>query len=206
MEGYGSALMEGILLGIGLAFLVGPAFFALLNASLHYGLGVSVALAAGVVSSDVLLITGSYFLLQPLKSIPHFNLWLAAIGGVVVSIAGITTILNRNQKAERPDFKIKDFGKLFLKGFSINTFNPFPWMFWLSTSAVAQVRFSAYSGGVVFTYFAVAACTVFLTDVAKAWLAQYIQPFLSDKILARIKIVSGLCLIGFGVRLFAFLF
>jgi uncharacterized membrane protein YqgA involved in biofilm formation len=53
-------------------------------------------------------------------------------------------------------------------------------------------------------FFSMAAFAVFATDVLKAWAARYLIRFLTPKILSRFKIISGLCLIGFGFRLFWF--
>jgi len=51
-----------------------------------------------------------------------------------------------------------------------------------------------------------AALTVFLTDTLKAWAAQFIIRYLSPLVLKIFRIVSGICLIGFGLKLFWFAF
>ncbi len=197
---------EGILLGFGLAFLIGPAFFALLQASIDHGFGVSVALAFGIVCSDILLMTLSYSLMAQLNQIPHFNDGLAILGGLVLSFSGFKAFFSSSKPVEKLTVSIREVWKLFFKGFSINTFNPFPWMFWLSTSAMVNGSYSKFGFTPAFLFFSFAALTVFATDVLKAWAAQFLLKYLTVKILRWFKVISGICLIGFGFRLFYFVF
>jgi len=201
---YFQAIKDGIILGFGLAFLIGPAFFALLQASIDHGFGVSVALAFGIVCSDILLMILSYSLMSQLNQIPHFNDGLAILGGLVLTFSGFKTIVSSNKPVELLTFSIKEVWKLFIKGFSINTFNPFPWMFWLSTSAMVNGSYSKFGWIPAGLFFTFAATTVFLTDVLKAWTAQALLKYLTTKVLRRFKIISGICLIAFGLHLFYF--
>ena len=203
---YLKAIGEGISLGFGLAFLIGPAFFALLQASIDHGFGVSVALAFGIVCSDILLMILTYSLMAKLNQIPHFNEGLAIVGGIVLSYSGLAAIFSVNKPVQKMTISIKEIWSLFLKGFSINTFNPFPWMFWLSTSAMVNDSFNKFGWIPAVLFFGFAAFTVFTTDVLKAWAAQFLLMYLTDKILRRFKTLSGVCLIGFGLRLFYFAF
>lgn len=199
-----SAVFQGIALGFGLAFLIGPAFFALLQASIEQGFAVSVALALGVVCSDCVLMAASYSLLQELESIPWFHEILGLVGGVVLIVTGIQTMRQRDTEIKELKIRLKDVWPLFRKGFSINTFNPFPWMFWLSTSAMVSQGIGKQGTGPATAFFVAAALTVFATDTAKAWAAQFLLKFLKPQILARFRFVSGLGLGGFGIRLLWF--
>jgi len=203
---YLEAISEGFILGFGLAFLIGPAFFALLHASIDHGFGVSVALALGVVVSDCLLMTLTYFLLTPLTGIPYFHEGLGVVGGLVLIVTGFTSIVNKPNANNETPISIWDVWHIFRKGFSINTFNPFPWMFWLSTSALVSAGVGKDSGFAAFLFFGTAALTVFATDALKAWGAQFIIRYLSQKVLKAFRIISGLCLIAFGFRLLWFAF
>lgn len=196
-----AALTQGMALGLGLAFLVGPAFFALLQASIDYGFTVSVAIACGVVCSDVVLMALSWFALRPLSGIPHFHAALAGIGGLVLLVTGVATIRSKPPQVQPAGWQIKATGRLFVKGFSINTFNPFPWMFWLSTAALVQTQFGGKGHLAPFLFFAAAAITVFGTDVAKAGAAHYLLRFLTQPVLKTFRRISGLCLVAFGLKL-----
>lgn len=198
------AAWEGTLLGAGLAFLIGPAFFALLQASIDHGFRVSVALAVGVVSSDVLLILISYRMLEQIPDLPFFHEGLALTGGVVLIASGLMSIFGKHNPPEKLPFSFRDFWTLFRKGFAINTFNPFPWMFWLSTSDMVRRRFGETDIRAAFLFFGLAAVTVLGTDTLKAWLAKFLVRYLNTGVLQRFRTISGLCLIGFGLRLLWF--
>ena len=200
------AIGQGVVLGFGPAFLIGPAFFALLQASIDHGFGVSVALALGVVVSDCFLMATTYSLLRQFHEIPRFNEILGLVGGFVLVATGISGIVRPPPTAPNIKISIWDLWPLFRKGFSINTFNPFPWMFWLSTSSMVASGVGKTSGTAAFLFFLAAALTVFITDSLKAWAAQFIIRYLSPLLLKIFRIVSGICLIGFGVKLFWFAF
>ena len=200
------AISQGFILGFGLAFLLGPAFFALLQASIDHGFKVSVSLALGVVVSDCLLMTASYLLLQELNTIPWFYEILGFGGGMVLIGTGLLSIIRPPSKAQPLQFTLKDIWPIFRKGFRINTYNPFPWTFWLSTAAFVSKGIGSQNNLAAFLFFATAAFTVFGTDVLKAWAAQYILKFLNPSILKKFRIGSGICLMGFGGQLIWFAF
>lgn len=198
------ALFEGASLGIGLAFLIGPAFFALLNASIEHGFKVSAALAAGVVTSDALLMLICYQLVLQLNKLVWFGMAMGLGGGIILIVTGGQIIKKRHQKSAKLKFSYKAFRQLFGKGFTINTINPFPWTFWLSTSEMVSHRFGSLGASQVLLFFGAAGFTVFATDLAKAAFAQLIIKYLTSNVLAIIKLISGFCLIGFGLYLIAF--
>jgi len=49
------AVRTGIILGLTLAVLIGPVFFALLQTSIHKGFGAGVLVAIGISASDIFL-------------------------------------------------------------------------------------------------------------------------------------------------------
>ncbi len=201
---YFKALTEGAILGIGLAFLIGPAFFALLTASIEHGFRVSAALAAGVVVSDGLLMLICYQLILQLNKLSWFGMAMGLGGGIVLLFTGLQIIKTRNQKTAKIQFSYKAFWQLFAKGFTINTINPFPWTFWLSTSEMVSHRFGSFGPILPFTFFLTAAITVFSTDLAKAGFAQLILKHLTPQVLSTIKLISGICLLGFAAYLIGF--
>ncbi len=193
-------------MGFGLAFLIGPAFFALLQASISHGFGVSVALALGVVASDCVLMTISYLVLSQVGEIPYFHEGLAIVGGLVLMITGITSIVRKPPDSKPIKFTVRESWPIFRRGFRINTYNPFPWMFWLSTSELVHAGIGRTSNLAAFLFFSIAAITVFSTDALKAWAAQFILKYLNPPVIRGFAVVSGICLFGFGLNLLWFAF
>lgn len=198
------ALSEGAVLGFGLAFLIGPAFFALLNASIIHGFRVSAALAAGVVASDCLLMVVCYQLILQLNKLSWFGPAMGLAGGIILLLTGGEIIRTRHRQAEKISFSFRAFRELFIRGFLINTINPFPWTFWLSTSEYVSRRFGQHGDVLPVLFFAASAMTVFSTDLLKAGFAQLIVNRLTQKVISYIKLISGLCLMAFGMYMLVF--
>jgi len=97
-----SAIGNGILVGIMLSFMVGPALFMLLQTSLHRGFRYGWYFAAGILLSDALVV----FLVwrgisQFLGDDPRSNIWFSLIGGIILTLFGAYTFM-------KPAVRIKD--------------------------------------------------------------------------------------------------
>jgi threonine/homoserine/homoserine lactone efflux protein len=89
-----SAIGNGILVGVMLSFMVGPALFMLLQTSLHRGFRYGWYFAAGIILSDALVI----FLIwrgisQFLGEDPRNNIWFSLIGGIILTLFGAYTFM-----------------------------------------------------------------------------------------------------------------
>ncbi len=89
------AIAEGIGLGITLAILTGPAFFALLQTSIRNGYKSGIAFALGVFVSDTTLISLSYLGALNLFSDPKNNFIIGIIGGTILIMFGIFNIFQK---------------------------------------------------------------------------------------------------------------
>src|SRR4051812_28842672 len=124
------AIAEGIGLGITLAILTGPAFFALLQTSIRNGYKSGIAFAVGVFISDTTLISLSYLGALNLFNDPKNNFIIGLIGGTIMMMFGIFNVfqkhpldLKEEEKMERllPQKATLPFSAL--KGFAINLVN-----------------------------------------------------------------------------------
>ena len=139
-----TAIYEGILLGLFLAFSIGPAFFALINTGISYGFRSGAALAFGIFFSDLffVLVTVSliHFGMSDLLTDPKSQAFLGVIGGIVLIVYGAFHFVNKNIKVDEENnlsIKTPKAYLLLIKGFLLNMFNPFVWIFW-----IAQMRYS----------------------------------------------------------------
>ena len=128
---------NAILLGFGLAFMVGPVFFVLLETSVVKGARAAMVFDIGVILSDTIFILIAYYgsrtFLENLKDDP--NLFL--IGGIILIIYGLYTVLYKRSKKVVTDeglviVKNNNYLGLFLKGFFLNTINIGVLAFWLA--------------------------------------------------------------------------
>ena len=198
-------LRDGILWGIGLSFLIGPIFFALIQAGISRGFRAAITLSAGVWLSDLIYIILSYsgvtFLMELIKQ-EHFKEYTGIAGGLILVISGVTTLLNSKVTDTSSALNINKLSNfsLFLKGFFVNTFNPFTVFFWiaLNTSQVSQKGFSV---GEATLFFGSLWGTIVFTDVLKAFLAKKIKEVIRDHHIIWVRKGCAVALIVFGIVL-----
>jgi len=195
--------IQGIILGLTLSALLGPALFTLLQTSIHRGLKSGVFLAFGIFLSDICVVYLA--LLGALQLINQKNNYMIVgiIGGTILIAFGIYTFLHKiHIEDNNQGIEIRVPGPLtyILKGFFLNIMNPFVWFFWIS----AMVGVSATLGGAkqaIMTFFVGTLMTVFGADVLKVYLAHRIKDHLNVNILVRVNHFVGILLIGFGLFL-----
>ena len=195
--------LQGIILGLTLSALLGPALFTLLQTSIHRGLKSGIFLAFGIFLSDISVVYLS--LLGALQLINQKNnyMFVGIIGGSILIGFGIYTFLHKiHIEDNNKGIEIRVPGPLtyILKGFFLNIMNPFVWFFWIS----AMVGVSATLGGdkqAIMTFFVGTLMTVFGADVLKVYLAHRIKDHLNVNILVRVNHFVGILLIGFGLFL-----
>lgn len=202
------AIAEGIGLGITLAILTGPAFFALLQTSIRNGFKSGIAFAIGVFISDTVLICLSYFGALNLFSDSKNNFIIGIIGGTILMMFGIWNIFQKHPlELEEEEQEIEklipartNYYLTVLKGFAINTLNPFVIIFWLGMTGVVSTRYN-FSQPHILILFAFTLATVFTTDILKAAGANKITILLKPRLLHWINRIAGIILIICGVSL-----
>jgi len=195
--------IQGIILGLTLSALLGPALFTLLQTSIHRGLKSGIFLAFGIFLSDVSVVYLA--LLGALQLINQKNNYIivGVIGGSILIGFGIYTFLHKiNIDDNNKGLEVRVPGPLtyILKGFFLNIMNPFVWFFWIS----AMVGVSATLAGdkhAIMTFFVGTLLTVLSADVLKVFIAHRIKDHLNVNILVRVNHVVGIFLIGFGLFL-----
>jgi threonine/homoserine/homoserine lactone efflux protein len=202
-----SAISEGILLGFFLAFSIGPAFFALLNTAISYGFKSGAALAFGIFFSDLFFVAITvllvHFGMSDLLSSPKHQAFLGVVGGIVLIIYGVFHFVNiQGKKRDMEAIEIKSPKPylLLIKGFFLNMFNPFVWIFWIATSTAISSKYEANIYRII-VFFLSVLCMVISTDLLKTFIAHKIKKMLTPIALVRVKYVSGAMLIVFGLYL-----
>ncbi len=195
------ALFQGIIFGFLVALMLGgPVFFALMQTSITKGFSAGAFMALGILLSDGFCIAVSYFGLVSLFHNPIFMKYLGLVGSAFMAIYGISMLLKRRIEVKpADDSKFRKGGPL-LKGFLLNTLNPFAITYWLGN--VSWVN-SVFEPNEVPLFFAGALGVVFSTDLAKAYIAKRLQNVLNAKVLLSINHFSGAVLvIGGGIILY----
>lgn len=202
------AIAEGVGLGITLAILTGPAFFALLQTSIRNGYKSGIAFAVGVLISDSTLILLSYLGALQLFNDPKNNFIIGLIGGTILVMFGIFNIFQKqpldlktgNGNVEKILASNVSLAFIALKGFAINLINPFVIIFWIGVVSVESTRYD-FSHLHMAALFSAVLLTVFGTDILKSLGATKITNFLSPVVLLWINRIAGVILIISGLSL-----
>lgn len=198
------AILAGLGLGLALAVLIGPVFFALLQESIARGFNAGMAMAAGVSTGDALYIAVIFLAVDLLPTGPGFQVGLSIGGGLLLVGMGLASWFKRPQlpNLEAPTgLSAMENGRLFLRGLALNSLSPFVLLFWLAT--VGKVRTSyGFNTHEQALCFVVTVLTVFGTDLLKAFSARQLARYLTAQRLLWLNRLVGLGLIAFGCRLF----
>jgi threonine/homoserine/homoserine lactone efflux protein len=197
--------LNAILLGFGLAFMVGPVFFVLLETSVVKGIRAAIVFDFGVVLSDALFIFIAYYgsrtFLVKLKDDPRLFL----IGGIILISYGLYTVFYKKTKKTVTDSELvvvenNNYLGLFLKGFFLNSINIGVLAFWLAI-VIAISSGLQMNENKIFNYFVVVISTLLITDLVKITAAKQLKKQLTPVVLRKIRQTIGIFFIIFGVIL-----
>ena len=201
------AIIEGFGWGLFLAFLIGPIFFALIQAGIEYGFRAGFVLGLGIWISDVLYILGMFWSFNAIQKIAEadgFEKWVGLIGGIILLAFGLHSFFSKAPKIQykgRLGIKKKNpYLALFSKGFLVNTVNPFTLLFWLGMMTNISVK-PNYGNQEYWLFFGAIILTLVVSDSTKVFLAKQIRRQLREKHLLIVRKVTGLVLGIFGVAL-----
>jgi threonine/homoserine/homoserine lactone efflux protein len=195
--------IEGILLGLTLAVLFGPALFTLLQTSIHRGFKAGTFIATGIIISDLAIIMLSYFGVTQLLMNQRNYLFLGLLSGFILIAFGLVTFSrkasalgNNNGVTE----KMPTVTTFLLKGFLLNFANPFIWLFWISLTVGISANYDQDKSAILI-FFAGALLAIFGTDIAKVIIANRIKRFLTITFMTWVNRVVGVILCSFGIVL-----
>jgi len=196
------AIISGIGFGFVLTFLTGPVFFALIKTSIEKGFHAGVALALGVVCSDMVFVGAILFGSQYIDVTPHTKVIAGVIGSAILATIGIYYIF----KKAKVDFKSSVPVKMqlhhragyFVKGFLMCIFNPTILFHWTVVIGAAS---TVYHEGVpnralkIGVMFLTILLVQFGMDTVKAFYADKLRARISVKFIHRLNEVAGVALI-----------
>jgi len=91
------AVISGIGFGLVLTFLTGPVFFALIKTSIDKGFHAGIALALGVVCSDVVFVGGILFGSQYIDISEQQKIIAGVIGSIILFTVGIYYFFKKSE-------------------------------------------------------------------------------------------------------------
>ena len=171
-------IKEAVLIGFFLSFMIGPVFFMLIQTSIIKGARAAIAFDLGVVLGDVVFILIAYYgsksLLEKIKDDPL----LYYIGGGILVVYGIVTVLNSRRKKTPhehvPPEEKTNYVKLAIKGFLLNFINVGVLAFWLGMIVIAGSNLQM-NPTKMFHYFSLVLVSYFVIDIGKIVLAKQLK-------------------------------
>ena len=203
-----SIVLNGILFGVLLSFLFGPAFFILINTSIKKGFKEAFFLDIGILFSDVLYLFAAYLFAEKINAYLHNNIYIKIAAGIAFIILGIVYILKKDtdvseKSSENSNQENQQSSLLGLtaKGIGLNAINPGVLIYWIAacTYATETLELQDWS---LFYYFASTIITLFGVDLLKIYFASKLQSKLTKKAQMVFKNIIGTGLIIFGVLMF----
>lgn len=197
-------VIEGLVFGLFLSVSMGPIFIALTLTSIEKGLGAGMVVGSGVWSSDIAIVTCLFLFINSVKTTiesASFNFWVSVVGGLILVIYGIKLFFHKGKlNFNTKSFSAKNYIGFWLKGFFVNTLNPFTPIFWIGVVStyilgrgIDAQNTLLFLGSIIFM--------IIFSDSVKIILASWIRKRLNDNHFRYITSFSGLIMVGLGIYL-----
>jgi threonine/homoserine/homoserine lactone efflux protein len=197
------ALLKGITLGLLLSISVGPVMFSIIKQSLNNGHTGGLAFIIGVSASDITMVLISNVFTQLFATLSSHKKEIAIAGSIFLISVGVYFLFFKKMKVNEEGqqvfvpFRKRDYARLALSGYFMNTLNPAVFLFWFT----ASTTFINHTLQQKLVLFLVCLAIVFSADITKVMLAGKIRKKLTPHNIHIINRVNGIILIGFGLAL-----
>lgn len=197
--------ITAISLGFFLSFMIGPVFFILIETSITKGFKAALTFDIGVILADITFILIAYYssfkLLSKIKDDPA----LFIFGGGIMATYGVVSYvkLKKLNKAEihieTSNYK-NNYLSLFAKGYLLNFINIGVLGFWLAIIITMGPEMDMVPDR-LFLFFSYVILAYLVTDLFKIFLAKQLQSKLTPKNILKVKKISSILLIIFGIAI-----
>ena len=207
-------IQNGVIFGILISFMLGPAFFILMETSIKKGFKAAIFLDIGILLSDAIYLLAAFFVAEKI------NLWLTTnsfvkyiagsifilLGAVsvyknIINIKSNTSTINKVKEIETDTSKkiIYPF-QLLIKGLGLHAINPGVLIFWIaaSTYATNELKLGDFQ---LLSFFGITLLTMLIVDVFKIYFSSRLKEKLDNKVLSIIGILIGGLMVFFGVAI-----
>ena len=205
-------IQNGIVFGIIISFMLGPAFFILIETSIKKGFKSAIFLDIGILISDAIYLLAAFFVAEKINLWLTTNSFVKYIAGSIFIILGVVTVYKNIIQIKSKTSQIKDLKgietdsskkiiypiQLLIKGLGLNAINPGVLIFWIaaSTYATNELKLGDFR---LLSFFGVTLLTMFTVDVLKIYFSSKLKEKLNNKVLSIIGILIGGLLVFFGV-------
>lgn len=209
-----SVVLNGILSGLLLSFLIGPVFFVLIETSLVKGFKQAFFIDIGVLLSDILYLIAAYYFAQEILEKLQGNYFIKYIAAAVFIGMGIYSIVKKTSPQKGRAINVDDLDKpsevdtmifrkrtaltLILKGIGLNVINPGVLVYWIAACTAATNELKIQDDNLIY-YFTATLATMFGIDMIKIYFAGKLKQKMTPSIISKISMIVGIVFIVFGV-------
>ena len=184
--------------------MLGPIFVALTQTGIEKGARAGITVGIGVWSSDLLVILFSYLFISQVDALVQdevFKYWMGLVGGFILITFGIVIFLKKTEAIkEGGSYTAKNYFGFWMKGFLVNTVNPFTFIFWLGVISTKVIGINM-NDTQAFVFISAIMLTIIITDTMKVLGAKAIRSRLESAHIQIISRVAGAALVVFGMVL-----
>ncbi len=196
------AIIKGLTFGLLLSISVGPVLFSIVKQSLNNGHKGGLTFVFGVSASDITLVLISNIFTELFNSLKAYKTEVGIAGCIFLVSTGVYFLFFKKVKVNEEGkqvfkFRKRDYAKIFLSGYFMNTLNPSVFIFWIYAST-AVILHTVQERIVIFV-----TCLTWMlgTDILKVFLAGKIRNRLTPHNVHILNRINGLLLIVFGIAL-----
>lgn len=208
----GALIFDGIIAGLILSIMLGPAFFILMEVTIRRGVRAGLAFDVGIFVSDILYILIAFlFYSQVAKFMTGENQGtIQILVGIIFLFLGTVTYLKKPKPVKVDEVgkvihSSKDYLILALKGFILNMANPLIILYWfiVITEAAKHAVLTDSWKTSIFLYLSVILGIYFAIDVVKILIAKKLRSLITARILEALNQFIGVIFLLFGIVLIA---
>jgi len=196
------SILKGLTFGLLLSISVGPVLFSTIKQSLNNGHKGGLTFIFGVSASDISMVVLVNFFTTLFDQIKTHKNIVGLAGCIFLVSVGIFFLFFKKVKVDEAGkqvfkFRKRDYAKIFLSGYFMNTLNPAVFIFWIYAST-AVIDHSVNERIIIFV-----TCLAWMlsTDILKVFLAGKIRNRLTPHNIHIINRINGVLLIIFGIAL-----
>ena len=186
--------------------MLGPIFVTLTQLAIEKGARAGMVASTGVWMSDFIIITTCFLFVQKITTVVQdatFTYWMGLSGGFILIVFGIGAFLKKSTlEFKKNKHTTNDYISFWTKGFLVNTFNPFTFVFWIGVISTFVIKENITNVEAIM-FFASIMSVIMITDTMKVYLAKVIRTKLRQEHFNIVTRTAGIGLIIFGIVLLA---
>ena len=198
--------INGLITGLIFIFALGPAFFALIQASIQYGFRKAIFLAFGISASDTFYVLLALFGMSKILHGENVKLWMGIFGSLLLVVFAVYSWFMKPSVYEEDGLENgASYWRQFLKGLLLNGLNPLMIVFWATWISTITVRYD-YEFVEQAQFFSGMLLMILSLDVCKAIVSQRLKHLITTRFIIRMNRAVAIILLLFTFRIVYFLF